>query len=154
VTLRFPYQAVELSGPPPPSLPPDASARWRPLVPIRIAGPSGLMDFGGAVLDSGSDDTLFSLPVAEQIGVALLPQAGAHIYRGRRYFIQYGQVQLELNDGSAFWSWSALVGFSEAKFRYPLLGQAGCLEFVDVTFKGKDRLVLLETNDSFSGQVG
>src|SRR5205807_2358316 len=97
--------------------------------------------------------TLFSLPVAAEIGVAFLPHAGAHIYRGRRFSIQYARVELELNDGNALWSWPAIIGFSEAKFRYPLLGQSGCLEFMDVTFKGKDQLVLLETNDSYPGLV-
>ena len=153
MTLRFPYQPVELSGPPPPSLPPNATARWRPLVPVRVVGVTSFRSYGAAVLDSGSDETLFSLPVAEKIGVPFLPHAGAHVYRGKTYSIQYAQVQLELTDGNVLWSWPAVVGFSEAKFRYPLLGQAGCLEFMDVTFKGKDRLVLLETNDSYPGQV-
>ena len=153
MTLRFPYQPVELLGPPPPSLSSDATARWRPLVPVRVIGPSSFMAFDRAVLDSGSDDTLFSLPVAERIGAIFLPQAGAHIYRGKHYSIQYAQVQLELTDGNVLWSWSAVVGLSEAKFRYPLLGQTGCLEFMDVTFKGKDRLVILETNDSYPGQI-
>jgi hypothetical protein len=153
VTLRFPYQPVELRGPPPPSLSSDATARWRPLVPVRVIGPSSFIAFDRAVLDSGSDDTLFSLPFAERIGAIFLPQAAAHIYRGTTYSIQYAQLQLELTDGKVFWSWPGNRWISEAKFRYPLLGQAGCLEFMDVTFKGKDRLILLETNDSFPGQI-
>ncbi len=153
MTLRFPYQSVKLFGPPPPSLSPIATERWRPLVPIRIVGPSSFMDFDGAVLDTGSDDTLFSLPDAERIGAILLPQAGAHIYRGRTYSIEYSYVQLELTDGSVLWSWPAIVGFSEAKFRFPLLGQAGCLEFTEVTFRGKERVTVLETNASYPGQV-
>ncbi len=153
MTLRFPYQPVELQGLPPPSLSPDTTARWRPLVPVRVAGPSSYMAFDFAVLDTGSDDPLFSLPVAERIDAIFLPQAGAHTYRGKTYSIQYAYVQLELTDGSVLWSWPAVVGFSEARFRYPLLGQAGCLEFMDVTFKGMERVTVLETNASYPGQV-
>lgn len=153
MTLRFPYQAVQLSGPPPPSLPSSSIARWRPLVPVSILGPTSMRSYGAAVLDSGCDDTLFSLMIANKIGVAFLPQTGAHIYRGTAYSIQYAQVQLELTDGSELWSWPAVLGFSQARFRYPLLGQAGCLEFMDVTFKGKDRLILLETNDSYPAKL-
>jgi hypothetical protein len=111
------------------------------------------MAFDFAVLDTGSDETLFSLPLAERVGAIFLPHAGVHIYRGRTYSIQYGYVQLELTDGDLLWSWPTVVGFSEARFRYPLLGQAGCLEFMDVTFKGRERVAVLETNDSFRGQI-
>ena len=41
--LRFPYQDELLTGPPPPSLPPGATVRWRPLVPVTIIGPTGLL---------------------------------------------------------------------------------------------------------------
>ncbi len=74
------------------------------------------MAFDFAVLDTGSDDPLFSLPVAERIDAIFLPQAGAHTYRGKTYSIQYAYVQLELTDGSVLWSWPAVVGFRKPGF--------------------------------------
>ena len=36
---------------------------------------------------------------------------------------------------------------------YRILGNAGCLEFFDVTFRGADRLVELEPNGSYAGMI-
>jgi hypothetical protein len=60
--IRFSYQTEALGGPPPPSLPTAATFRWRPLIPIKVIGPTGLYrDYGLTVLDSAADDTI--LPI-------------------------------------------------------------------------------------------
>jgi hypothetical protein len=65
--------------------------------------------------------------------------------------VRYGEVRLELTDGSTTWSWPARVAFSAAPIRYPLLGQAGCLQYLDATFLGVDRVAVLDVNPSYPG---
>ena len=134
MTLRFPYLEELLLGTPPPSLPSQCVSRWRPLLPIRIFGPSGQSRlFLRALLDPGSDDTIFPLDVANIIKVRLRGDSKHSIrWRGQRYPLEFGDVELELTDGRSAWKWSAVIGFSSAPIRYPLLGIAGCLEFMDV----------------------
>jgi len=150
VTLRFPYLAEPVPGPPPPSLPPAAQGRWRPLVPVTVHGPAGrFLSFGRALVDSGADDTIFPLDVATQLGVALLPATGhAMRWAGQRHPLRYGTVELELEDdrGNSL-RWTATVAFTAAGVRYPLLGMAGCLEYLEVKFLGKDRALEVEATD-------
>ncbi len=144
MSLRFPYQAEPLAGPAPPSLSPGAMARYRPLVPLRIRAPAtGLFrDYSQALVDTGADDTIFPLSIAQVLNVSLLPDvpvASSIRWRGSRYPIRFGSVLLEVSDGRESWSWPALVAFTAAPIRYPLLGQAGCLQYLTVTFFGPDR---------------
>jgi hypothetical protein len=150
VILRFPYLEEPIQGSPPPSLPPSAQERWRPLVPITVYGPTGLfLSFGRALMDTGADDTIFPLDVATYLGIPLLASTGhAMRWRGQRHSLRYGAVELELeDDGGNAVRWPAVVAFTTVNVRYPLLGVAGCLEYWDVTFLGKDRAVVLEPND-------
>jgi len=49
--------------------------------------------------------------------------------------------------------WPATVAFTPAAMRYPLLGVAGCLEYMDAKFLGKDRAIELEPNDLFPSMI-
>ncbi len=121
--LRFPYQPVPLRGPTPPSLA-GAMVRWRPFVPVRIMGPSGnSRHFKRALVDPGSDDTIFPLAIANQIGISLRPDTG-HVIRwgGQRYSLRFGDAELELSSNGAVWPWPAVVAFSDAPIQYRLLG--------------------------------
>jgi hypothetical protein len=158
VTLRFPYQQIPLQGPPPPTLPATARQRSRPLIPVRLTSLStGLFrDFPSALLDSGADDTIFPLGAAQALGIAFLPAvAGGHSIRwgGASHAVRYGEVRLELSDGTERWTWQATVAFLLAPIRYPLLGQCGCLEYCDVTLRGAAQVVELEANPSFPGGI-
>src|SRR5262245_20543409 len=130
--LRFPYLPEPLAGPAPPTLPPASTARMRPLVPIRIYGPTGRVRFfPRAVLDTGADDTVFPMDAATLLGVTLIPDGGQNLrWRGQLFQLRFGRVDLELSDDSgAKYRWPATVGFSPAPIRYPILGNAGCLGF-------------------------
>src|SRR5438128_1522725 len=50
-------------------------------------------------------------------------------------------------------TWDARVGFSSAEIGIALLGQKGCLEYLDAKFCGARQLVELETNSSFRGST-
>jgi hypothetical protein len=153
--LRFPYQDELLTGPAPPSLPAGATVRFRPLVPVEIIGPTGLSEqFTRAVVDPAADDTVFPLDVARQIEVVLRPDTGHRVrWRGQLHPLRFGDVELVLDDGTGVWRWPAIVSFSPAPIRYPLLGTAGCLQFMDARFRGADLMVELETNATVPGTV-
>jgi hypothetical protein len=151
--LRFPYLEEPLVGLAPPSLPVGAVIRWRPLVPVTLIGPTGQMwDYGRAVLDPAADDTVFPLDTARRIGARLRPDTGHRIrWRGQLHALRFGDVELLLTDNGSTWRWPAVVGFSPAPLRYPILGQSGCLEFLDARFLGADRILELETNRAYAG---
>lgn len=153
--LCFPYQDELLTGPTPPSLPVGAAVRWRPLVPVEIFGPTGLSrQFTRAVVDPAADDTVFPLDTARQIGAVLRPDTGHRIrWRGQQAPLRFGDVELVLEDGTGVWRWPAIVGFSPAQIRYPILGTAGCLQFTDAHFRGAGLIVELSTNHAFPGTV-
>ena len=129
--LRFPYQEELLTGPAPPSLPTGAVVRWRPLVPVTIFGPTGhSRHYLRAVVDPGSDDTVFPLVTAQRIGAVLRPDTGHRVrWRGRLHSLRFGDVELVLDDGAGGWRWPAVVAFSPAPIPYPILGTA--LQFMD-----------------------
>ena len=151
--LRFPYLDEPLTGPAPPSLPAGTAVRWRPLVPISIIGPGGMMwDFGRAVLDSAADDTVFPLDTAGRIGGRLHADTGHRVrWRGQLYPLRFASVELLLTDNIGTWRWPSVVAFSSAPIRYPILGQSGCLQYMDAHFLGADHIVELTTNRSFAG---
>lgn len=151
--LRFPYLDEPLRGPAPPSLPASVKVRWRPLAPVAIIGPTAKRRiFSRALLDPGADDTVFPLAIANLIGVPLRPDSGHALrWRGQAFPLRFGDVDLELSDGIEVRRWAAVVGFSAAPLRYPILGLSGCLQFFDARFLGESRVVELEVNPSFSG---
>jgi hypothetical protein len=153
--LRFPYQDELPTGPAPPSLAAGATVRWRPLLPVEIFGPSGLSRlFTRAVVDPAADDTVFPLDTARQIGAVLRPDTGHRVrWRGQLHPLRFGDVELLLEDGTRIWRWPAIIGFSPAQIRYPILGTAGCLQFMDARFRGANQIVELETNPTSAGMV-
>jgi hypothetical protein len=124
------------------------------LIPVTIGASTGRRFFPRALLDPGADDTLFPLALAGLLGVALRADIAHGVrWRGQGFPLRFGDVELELSDGSQVWQWPAVVGFSLAPVRYPLLGICGCLQFFDVRFRGDDRIVDLESNQSYPGTI-
>src|SRR5437660_6334238 len=120
--LRFTYQDEILTGPPPPSLAAGATVRSRPLVPVDIEGPTGLVrHFGRAVLDPAADDSVFPLDTARRRGHRLR-------WRGQLHPLRFGDVELVLADHASVYRWPAVVAFSPATIRYPIFGTSGCLQ--------------------------
>jgi hypothetical protein len=126
------------------------------LAPVTILGPTGRRRFfPRAVLDPGADDTIFPLALAGLLNVSLRADSGHALrWRGQPYGLRFGDVEVELDDGAGLCRWSAVVGFSQAPLRYPILGLSGCLQFFDAHFRGEDRIVELQTDRSFAGTAG
>jgi hypothetical protein len=62
-------------------------------------------------------------------------------------------VELQLAEDGSSCRWQAIAAFSDAPIAYCILGQCGCLQFFDVTFRGADRLAELEPNATFAGAI-
>jgi hypothetical protein len=151
--LQFPYQPVPIVGSPPPSLPTATTDHWRPFVPMSVIGPTGRSRyFNRALVDPGSDDTIFPIAIVRPLAVPLRPSTGHTLrWRGQVYQLRFGDVQLQMADDTTTYRWPATIAFSDAPIPYRLLGYAGCLQFFDATFRGADHTVELEPNRAYPG---
>ena len=155
MNLSFPYRPVPISGAAPPSLPLGTTQRFRPFIPVRLIAPDtrGFRDFV-ALLDTGADDTVFPLDVATMLGLSFVPTsrgAGQIRWRGMPYAIQFCAVEIAIEDDNHALQWIATIAFTSAPLPYPLLGQAGFLEFFNQTGRGADRITVLEPTNTFPG---
>ena len=137
--------------PHPPTIVSDTKPR--PVVSIRIRGPVASRHLKSALLDTGSQDTLFPAALAEPLGVLLGGERQTIRWRGQRYWVEFHTVELELGQDQVVWRWPARVGFTPAPLSYSLLGQRGCLDFLDANFRGADQVVEIEVNRLFPGTV-
>jgi len=126
--------------------------RHRPIIPIRLFGPSGSRLLDGCV-DCGSDDTIFPLSLAGRLGIDLTgaPQGEACPDGGTVVAYVYALVTLRLTDGIAACEWETTVGFVDLPLRWALLRHAGFLDFFDTVLRGAGREVLLTPNAMFTG---
>jgi hypothetical protein len=113
-----------------------ADSAARPFVTIRIQGPVAARRLRYALLDTGSQDTLFPAELAEPLGIVLGGTTRRIRWRGQPFAVELHIVELELGRDGITWRWRARVGFTTAPLAYALLGQHGCLEFLDATFRG------------------
>ena len=92
------------------------------------------------------------LDTARRLRVRLRPDTGHRLrWRGQLHPLRFGDVELVLADDASVCRWAAVVAFSPATIRYPILGTSGCLQFFDVRFLGADRMAELDPNRSYSG---
>jgi hypothetical protein len=121
----------------------------RPFVSIRIKGPVGSRRLKSALLDTGSQDTLFPIELSDPLGIVLGEDRQTIHWHGQGYGVEFQTVELEIVQDAVVWGWRAHVGFTHAPLSYGLLGQRGCLDFFDAKFCGADQFVELERNREF-----
>jgi hypothetical protein len=152
--MRFPY-LLATGKAPIPSLG-GGHARPRPIIAVRVAGPSGSHLIDG-LLDTGADETVFEEWLAALIGLDLTNSVHRDIGlvgRVQPVRVKYVSVNLCLTDGMhEVCEWSAIIGFTTTKLRYPLFGYAGFLQFFNTDFRGDDCEVMLTPNKKFPGNV-
>jgi hypothetical protein len=129
--------------------------RWsrpRPLIPASIVGTSNTIVAVG-LLDTGSDDTVFSESTALRLGIDLsnAPVSQMQTATLRSYRVRYAQVRLRLTDGVEQREWPAWVGFTPAPLNQPLFGFAGFLQFFTATFHGDREQIELTVNGLYPG---
>ncbi len=114
---------------------------YRPMVPVRIIGPSGEHELPG-LADTGADDVLLPDVLIEELGVVIAPgdRAAVGTFDGGVSIVRYGWVDLELPG----YRWSAKVGF-HANYKV-LLGNSGFLQHFTASFNGQRRYLNLTPN--------
>src|SRR5215207_4281793 len=125
----------------------DRPGRPRPVVSVGVFGPTNSW-VGPALLDTGSDDTVFTEAIAASIGIDLTnaPTATASGVGMVVSSIRYAEVRLRLTDGVEFREWPARVGFTPAPIKRALLGFAGFFQFFTATFDGDREHIELAVN--------
>lgn len=150
MTLRFRYRNFR----PPHLMAPLAgrNVRPRPVISVSLVGPRTTIA-QDALLDTGSDDTVFPESVAQRIGVDLtnaplgsitgLPQGSVPV--------RYTRVTLRIADNHERREWEAWIGFTPARIRSPALGFTGFLQYFTATFHGDREEVELTVNGQYPG---
>jgi hypothetical protein len=121
---------------------------------VSLLGPQGTsVDY--ALLDSGSDDTVFPDFVAADVGIDLTnaPTGSASgVGPAGAMLLRYAEVILRMTDGHEYREWPARVAFTSLPLHRPLLGFAGCLQFFTTTFHGDREQVELTVNSLYPGK--
>ena len=149
--LRFPYLPLSTRQPVPALG--GAQVRYRPILSVRLFGPSGSRLFDGC-LDCASDDTVFPQTLAQTLGIDLTgaPKGESRPVDGVAISYLYARIRLRISDGWEQCEWEAMVGFANLQLRWALLGHAGFLDHFDTALFGVRREAILTPNSSFSGQ--
>lgn len=150
LSLRFPSLPLATRQPIP-SLG-GAQVRYRPILSVRLFGPSGSRLFDGC-LDSASDDTIFPQALALSLGINLTgaPKGESRPVDGIAIPYLYSRIRVRITDGWEQCEWETTVGFANLQLRWALLGHAGFLDFFDTTLFGLRRETILSPNSSFPG---
>jgi hypothetical protein len=106
-----------------------------------------------AILDTGSDDTVFPERAAARIGIDLTnaPLGEAAGVGVTPVQLRDAEVALRISDGTERREWRAWVGFTHARLAYPLLGFAGFLQYFATNFHGDREEVELAVNALYPG---
>lgn len=130
--MRFSYTRFTVAG----NQPKSRSLVFRPMISVRIIGPSGNVDVFGRV-DTGADDTLIPDHFAAAIGVNQLSNPVLINGVGGGAAARFGSVDLEISDGQNSYRWSAWIGFVSPPHPPPLYGLRGFLRFFRAGFNGR-----------------
>jgi Aspartyl protease len=137
--MIFPYRRYQID--PTPTIP--SGEAYRPLVPIRVFGPSRSVQLFG-LLDTGADNVFLSASLAEILGIDLSPDADlAHAAGGHELDVRSGSIEIAQNGES--YRWSLFAGFlnSDDEPAVAFLGHAGFLENLNADFNGAARTIEL-----------
>lgn len=151
--MKFLYRLYHTT--PSPTVP--SGILHRAEVPLRITGATGSITLW-ALVDGGSDDTLFPLSLAKIIGARTDTTQTWKVegIGGHGLSIILGEVILELTDGKTTFRWPARIGFVDFPDPHDetaLVGHAGFLDLFRVTYDGHLRSLEIEATPAFGGEV-
>lgn len=136
--MRFPYREYvsQLPGST------DYRLILRPVITIRVAGSKSQARWD-ALVDTGADETLLPLAMADLLGVELDDEVTSFAagISGDRLTIHYGDVEFQIVGDGDVVSWKALVGFVEfgsSEDEVIVLGHGGCLDYFSARFDGEN----------------
>ncbi len=130
--MRFRYHRYRLLGAPP------GAILFRPMVVVRVIGPTGDWDELGRV-DTGADETVIPNHIATAVGVVDVSDPVLISGIGGGAVARFGAVDLEISDGQTSYRWSASVAFSTSPLA--VYGINGFLQFFRATFNGRHRFL-------------
>ena len=122
----------------------------RPVITIKIAGPKAEARWD-ALVDTGADETLLPLSLAELLGVELNQDVTSQAagISGDKLTIQYGDIELQITDGDEKAIWRTTVGFVDfgsTDDEVIVLGHGGCLDYFIANFDGEAAELVLTPN--------
>ncbi|MGE4001395.1 MAG: aspartyl protease family protein [Planctomycetaceae bacterium] len=104
----------------------------RPIIPVIIESPAGRRLIVDALVDTGSDITLFPEDVASNLGIDLTESPARPLSSALGVIADYrsAEVVLELRRGtSELFRWRTSVGFLSRQMVYSIVGTKGFFEF-------------------------
>lgn len=126
---------------------------YRPMIPIIVISPTGEIGFE-ALVDTGSDQTIFPRADAARAGVVFDKRYASHV-KGRlpgdsEELVSGKAIQLAMQLDNEVYRWSATVWFSDVG-GVPILGHSGFLEYFEATFFGDEHELELKPVKGFPG---
>jgi hypothetical protein len=125
-------------------------ATFRPELTLRIYGTGGHWD-SVALVDTGSDNTLFSSEIAKELGIETTAGQGpsSRAFGGQYIPVSYAEVQLELSAEESLLRWNARVYFADfgSNSVRAVAGHDGFLEYFTAIFNGEICELELEPNE-------
>lgn len=115
----------------------------RPIIAVTIHGPSGLSLLTDALVDTGSDVTLFSSDVARRLKIDLtsLPALPVMTAVGPVASYQPFELTLELRRQPDVVRWTGQAGFLPRPMSLGILGTKGFFELFDLSYSARSHLV-------------
>jgi len=113
----------------------------RPIVSVRIFGAT-LNARWDALVDTGADETLLPMSLAEVLGIPLDQEHTSRAVgiSGDELTIYYGDVEFRIDVESEVVTWKTTVGFVEfgsSADEVIVLGHGGCLDYFTAVFDGE-----------------
>lgn len=123
----------------------------RPEIPVTVIGRRDASPIIGLV-DTGSDNTILPMSVAERLGVPVRATAGppTQVFGGNHVQLFAGEAELELQSGDEVIRWKADLYFHDfppGEVEVAILGHAGFLNYFTATFDGLDGILTLLPNE-------
>jgi hypothetical protein len=108
--------------------------RYKPVIAIEVTGPGGKAPCQ-ILVDTAADDVVFPFDLAVRLGVNLTGASQGHAsgVGSPPVPLLYAPVILQLQAQTEVRRWRAVVAFTRAPLRFPLLGIAGGLEHFRTT---------------------
>lgn len=129
----------------------------RPVVTIRVIGANADARWD-ALVDTGADETLFPLSLAEALGIELDQQMTSEAagISGEVLKVHYGDVELHIETEQEDVAWKTMVGFVDfgsASEEVIILGHGGCLDFFTASFDGEKAELELVPNSALPSRT-
>lgn len=121
----------------------------RPIIAVTIHGPHGLSLQTDALIDTGSDVTLFSSDVAQRLKIDLtgIPALPVMTAVGPIATYQPFELTLEIRRPPDVVRWTGRAGFLPRPMSLGILGTKGFFEFFDLDYSARRHRVEIAAGD-------